>query len=50
MVEKAAYAPRRFGLAPQSADLFPTEAVSLKKNHFCIIDAGTKCDTLVDHK
>jgi hypothetical protein len=28
MVEKAAFAPRRFGLAPQTNDLFPTETVS----------------------
>jgi hypothetical protein len=28
MVEKAAFAPRRFGLAPLTSDLFPTEAVS----------------------
>ncbi len=28
MVEKAAFAPRRFGLAPKTVDIFPTEAVS----------------------
>ena len=29
MVEKAAFAPRRFGLAPKTVDIFPTEAVSI---------------------
>jgi hypothetical protein len=31
MIEAAAFAPRRFGLAPNSADLFPTETARLAK-------------------
>ena len=33
MVEKAAFAPRRFGLAPKTSDLFPTEAVHTFLNY-----------------
>jgi hypothetical protein len=30
MVEMAAFAPRRFGLAPKTTELFPNEAVRKK--------------------
>ena len=33
MVEKAAFAPRRLGLAPKTSDRFPTEAVHTFLNY-----------------
>jgi hypothetical protein len=44
MVEKAAFAARRFGLAPKSADIFPTEAarIAARKNHFKAMDKEGK--------
>jgi hypothetical protein len=44
MIEKAAYAPRRFGLAPKSADIFPTEAARLakRKEYFKTMDKEGK--------
>jgi Ca2+-binding EF-hand superfamily protein len=44
MVEKAAFAPRRFGLAPKTVDIFPTEAarIAKRKEYFKAMDKEGK--------